>query len=340
MNRAQKIDRRAFLKLSGCAGAAATLPLVSPAIGLAALPGRRGGLHAAQYTRPLMGTVVTVTVVDPSPGRARDALEAGFARMAELTPLFDRHGGDGPLAVLNREGRLDEVSPELASVLDLCGSVHQWSRGAFDITVAPVLDAFKKSFAAGGPPDSRELHQALAALGGLKRENGGLRLTREGAAVTLDGVAKGFIADQAVKAMARAGARHALVNAGGDIAVLGDRGGVPWRVGVTNPRRRHEASLVVEMTGGALATSGDYEVFFDREKLYHHIINPADGTSPRTDLSASVRAPSAVLADALSTACFVLNPRQAMRLLQARPGLEGLIYTRQGQRYQTPGFKA
>ncbi len=340
MKRAYTIDRRAFLKLSGCAGVTAALPLVSPAIGLASLPGRNRGLMVAQKTRMMMGTVVTITVVDPSATRAQEAMAAGFARMESLTPLFDRHQGRGPVALLNREGRLNHIPPDLQQVLALCRRVHRLSGGAFDITVAPVLDLYKQCYARGTMPPSRpDLHKALAAVGALRLEGDSLLLTRPGAGITLDGVAKGFIADQGIAAMARAGARHALVNAGGDLAVLGDQGGRPWRVGVADPHQPHRPVMVVSMKGGALATSGNYEVFFDRERLYHHIINPASGRSPRTDLSASVRAPSAMLADALSTACFVMEPRRALELLKAHPGLEGLIYTRWSQRYLTPGFQ-
>jgi len=340
MKRASTIDRRAFLKLSGCAGVAAATALVSPAIGLASLPGRNRGLMVAQQTRMMMGTVVTITVVDPSATRAQEALAAGFARMESLTPLFDRHQGDGPVTQLNRQGRLGDIPPDLRQVLELCQRVHRLSGGAFDITVAPVLDLYKQCYAQGTmPPPRRRIQEALAAVGGLRQEGDRLLLTRPGAGVTLDGVAKGFIADQGIKAMAQAGARHALVNAGGDLAALGDQGGRPWRVGVADPHQRHRPVMVVSLNGGALATSGNYEVFFDRERLYHHIINPTNGRSPRTDLSASVRAPSAMLADALSTACFVMEPRRATALLRAHPGLEGLIYTRQGQRYQTPGFR-
>ena len=340
MKRANPIDRRAFLKLSGCAGVAAALPLVSPAIGLASLPGRYRGLMVAQKTSMMMGTVVTITVVDPSSTRAQEALAAGFERMEKLAPLFDRHQGSGPVAQLNRQGRLSDIPPDLKQVLDLCQRVHRLSRGAFDITVAPVLDLYKRYFAQGAmPPPRSELQEALAAVGGLKQEGGSLLLTWPGARVTLDGVAKGFIADQGIQAIAQAGARHALVNAGGDLALLGDQGGRPWRVGVADPHQRHRPVMVISMTGGALATSGNYEVFFDRQRLYHHIIDPASGRSPRTDLSASVRAPYAALADALSTACFVMEPRRATALLRSQPGLEGLIYTRQNQRYLTPGFR-
>ncbi len=339
MNSAQGFDRRSFLKLLGCAGVASALPLVSPAIGLAAL-GR--GLHVAQEARMLMGTVVAVTVVDPSVDRAQEALVGSFERMQALAPLFDRHRPGGPVAALNAEGRLNGLAPELTRVLDLAQRVHADSEGAFDITVAPVVDLYRQSFSQHGrPPERAALARAFQAIGGLRADGKGLLLTAEGAGITLDGLAKGWIADQGIAAIQARGVTRALINAGGDVAALGQRDqATPWRVAISDPDQPLKPKAVVLMNGGAVATSGNYEVYFDRERLYHHIIDPAAGRSPRTDVSVSVRAPRAALADALSTACFVMRPDQAVSYLEARPGLEGLILTRQGQRYQTRVFVA
>lgn len=332
-------DRRSFIKLAGAAALAGGLPLVSPAIGLASLDRK---LKVAQDTRMLMGTLVAVTVVDPSADRAQSALSAAFDHIKGLTPLFDRYGVQGPVASLNRTGRLSEIPPQLAAVFDLAFSVNRLSGGAFDITVAPVVDAMKRAYTKGADLASDPgVHKAARAVGGLRRDGKGLVLTREGAGVTLDGVAKGFIVDQGLMAAAKAGVSRVLINAGGDVAVLGDRGqGRPWRVAVSDPAAPSQPKQVIEMTSGALATSGNYEVYFDRERLFHHIINPATGQSPRTDVSASVRAPSAAVADALSTACFVMEPSRAMRLVSGRPDTEAMILTRFGQRFQSKGFTA
>jgi thiamine biosynthesis lipoprotein len=330
MKQAKGWDRRAFLKLAGAAGVAAGLPLVSPALGLAKLDRKQ---LAAQASRMMMGTVVAVTVVDTSADRAQEALGRALAAMEELTPVFDRHAGSGPVRLLNAEGRLASPPPRLARVLELCRRVHQASGGAFDITVAPLLDAYKLSFAAGRRPGRQEVERALAAVGGLASQDGALVLTAEGAGVTLDGVAKGWVADAGLAAAKAAGARAALVNAGGDVAAFGR----PWRVAVADPRAPEQAKETVRLDQGALATSGSYEVYFDRDKLFHHLINPATGLSARGGLSASVRAPSAAVADAFSTACFVMRPHLAMRLVRAQ-GLEALLYTKSRQRYVSEGF--
>jgi thiamine biosynthesis lipoprotein len=216
------INRRAFLKLAGSAGLAASLPLVSPAIGLASLDRK---LKVAQASRMMMGTVVAVTVVDPSPAKAQEAMNLAFQRMQALTPVFDRHNGNGPLRALHSQGQVNGLPPDLNRVLGLCRQVNQLTGGAFDITVAPIIDAYKKSFAAGRKPTSKDIKAALAAVGGLRIEADGLVLTQEGAGITLDGVAKGFIADRGLEAVREAGAQSALINAGGDVAVMGDAGG-------------------------------------------------------------------------------------------------------------------
>jgi len=335
----KSLDRRSFLRFAGSTAlGAAALPLVSPAIGLASM-GK--GQNAAQETRMMMGTLVSVTVLDPSPVKAQEAMNAAFAAMAKLTPVFDRHRPGGPVAAFNAEGRLNDLEPRLKAVLELCQAMQQSTGGAFNPTVAPVIDTVKASFLQNHQPPSRQqMAKALSAVGGINYDGGSLRRTKEGASLTLDGVAKGFIVDEGLAAAAKAGAAHVLINAGGDVGVLGDRGGKPWRVAVADPDHPTQAKMTVNLTSGALATSGDYEVYFDQERLYHHIVNPATGRIPGSGHSVSVRAPKASLADALATACFVMPPAQATRFLAARPSLEGLILTRFGQRYQTKGFAA
>lgn len=337
MKSTPKMNRRGFLKLAGMAGAVTALPLVSPAIGLADI-GRK--LHVAQETRMMMGTLVSVTVVDASPNLAQDAMVKAFQRMSSLTPIFDRHSGGGLLNALNTSGNISGMPAELSKVLNLCQSVHTFSGGAFDITVAPIIDTYRHSFATSGhAPSKDELRAAMSTMGGVSINGNAMAITRQGAGVTLDGVAKGYLVDQGLAAAKSAGACHVLINAGGDIGVLGDRGnGQPWRVAISDPAKPSKAKAVAKLTSGAVATSGNYEVYFDQDKLYHHIIDPATGASPHMDTSVSVRAGSAALADALSTACFVMKPKDARKLLSANKGLEGMILTRHGQRFQTEGF--
>ena len=333
----KQMDRRSFLKLAGAAGVAAAMPLVSPSIGLASLT---GGLKVAQETRIMMGTMVAVTVVDQSAAKAQTALNRAYEAISAIAPTFDRYHSGGALYELNSTGSLSKLPPALSQVLELCAKVNQSSGGAFDISVAPIVDAYKNSFAANKSlPEAKQLEKAMSAIGGFSLANGTARLTKEGAAVTLDGVAKGYIVDIGMTALKRAGVSHALINAGGDVAAMGNRAdGKVWRVGVADPADKTQAKQVMHLSNAAVATSGNYEIYFDQEKLFHHIIDPHTGASPKTEASVSVKASSATVADALSTACFVMEPGQAMNYLNSHAGVEGLMLTRFGQKFMTTGF--
>ena len=100
--------------------------------------------------------------------------------------------------------------------------------------------------------------------------------------ITLDGIAKGLIVDWAAEELTRRGIDHFLINAGGDIRVAGGKGdGAPWRIAIRDPKSSDSYAAVIRLRDGAIATSGNYEVYFDREKLYHHIVSPWNGLSPR-----------------------------------------------------------
>lgn len=333
------MNRRDILQMALLGALGASIPLVSSSLGSVSM-GK--GRLMAQETRAMMGTVVTVSIVDDSLDKAQEALGKTFERMRFLVPIFDRHKGDGPVFTLNRDGLVRDIPRELSDVLSLSQWVNNITGGAFDITVAPVLNVFRDSFLnTGGPPPKEKLRKAISAMGGLIEEKGSLRIVKDGAAITLDGVAKGYIVDQGLVSLVASGIKHALINAGGDVAVLGhsgDREASPWQIAINNPYSEGGHKQVIEMTSGAVATSGSYEMYFDQEKIYHHIIDPSDGLPPSRIVSASVIAPNAILADALSTSCMVLKPRRSASLLKRLPGVENMVITRAGEILSTQGF--
>ena len=307
MNRRDAL--RTILRIGGAGAALAAGFGVARSLDHFALPGRQGRLTSA--TKLGMGTVVTVSAVDPSSSRAEDALAAAFAELDRLTPLLTRFDPAAPLAVLNSQGRLDAPPACLVAVLDEAHRAHQATSRAFDPTVLPLLAYVEAECAAGREPDLREI-SARRDLVGLDRVSWSARkvgFTRAGMALTLDGVAKGFIVDAMAAALRGAGVRHGLVDAGGDIAAFGGKAqGTPWTVAVRDPENPEAVRERIELTDGACTTSGDYEVSFDPQRRFHHILDPATGSSPRLAHSATVVANTAARADALSTALLVLGP--------------------------------
>jgi thiamine biosynthesis lipoprotein len=297
-----------------------------------------------EETRHAMTTLVTITVEDRSQSKAEEAIGRAFDEMDRVVALLTRFESASPLAVLNDTGRLAEPPPELCAVIEHALWLHRLSDGAFDPTVAPLVDLYQVHFAAhGGPPDAAERREVLELVGAqcVKVDERTLRLDHAGMALTLDGIGKGFIVDRMVETLASHGVQHALVNAGGDIRALGTHAnGRPWRVGVQHPRQADALVETLDLADMAVATSGDYVRFHDVERRHHHTIVPSTGLSPDTIASVSVKAPSALQADALATGVFVLGSEGGMRLLARVEGSAGLILTRAGARFTSVGWPA
>ena len=290
-----------------------------------------------------MSTFVTVSIEERSQARAEEAIGRAFEELDRVAALLTRFDGGSPLAALNDAGRLDHPPPELRAVVERALELHRLSAGAFDPTVAPLVDLYQLHFAAhGGPPDERERLEVLELVGArqVAVEAHALRLGRAGMALTLDGIGKGFVVDRMIETIASHGVRHALVNAGGDLRALGARAnGRAWRVGVQDPRRAEALLEVIELADAAVATSGDYVHYHDVERRYHHTVVPATGRSPETIASVSVRAASAMTADALATAAFAMGPQAGCRWLSTAAGAEALMLTRSGDRITTGGWR-
>ena len=158
-----------------------------------------------------------------------------------------------------------------------------------------------------------------------------VRLEIPGMGVTLDGIAKGFVVDRMAAVLEGRGLKDYLINAGGDIRCAGHReDGTTWRIGVQDPGKKADLPDIIGMSGGAVATSGSYEIHFDRDRTYHHIVSGETGLSPQASLSVSVVAPTALTADALATSLFVMEPDQGLALMDSFPECACFIVDRNG----------
>ena len=125
----------------------------------------------------------------------------------------------------------------------------------------------------------------------------------------------------------------------GEIHPLGEKaGGEPWRAGIQHPREPDAYAALVRLDGRALSTSGDYATAFSPDRRHHHILDPHTGASPGTFSSVSVLAPTAMEADALSTALFVLGPARGLALIEATPRADALFILKDGRTLTTRGF--
>jgi thiamine biosynthesis lipoprotein len=165
-----------------------------------------------------------------------------------------------------------------------------------------------------------------------------LRFLETGMAITLNGIAQGFGADQAMAALKRHGIRHALLDTG-ELATLGsNEAGDPWSLAVRDPRDENRFAHVLAADGRCLASSGDYATRFADDFSEHHIVDPHTGMSPTELAAVSVLAPSGLLADGLSTACMVLGAKKSLALAASLPDVDVLCITKAGAMYRSRGF--
>lgn len=296
-------------------------------------------------SRAAMGTVVAVSVLAPSQHKAEEAIGRSFDEMDRLIGIFSRYEPASAITYLNDEGRIDGAPPEFLHVLSRSHAIHQLSQGAFDISVAPVVDLFKERMTAlvPGEPSAAELREALDLVGAAHIHVTDTRVgfERPGMTITLDGIAKGYIVDAIAGVLRRHKLDNYLINAGGDIRTSGTtEGRRPWTVAVQNPTKDGSYPDTIHLTNGAVATSGSYEIYFDRDRLVHHIVSATTGRSPNECAGVSVVAPSTMAADALATTVFVMGPTEGVRFVDGLPNCECLIIDRDGRQVRSRGWRS
>jgi len=239
MDALQGLTRRQCLKLMGAAGLACSAP------GLFLRPAGAAGLHGQDQvsrTLPMMNTLVTITIHDSSRQRAVQAMESAFEAMGKLVPVFDRFDPGSHVSHLNATGVLRDVPPALARVLRTAQRVHVSSKRVFDVTILPLLELTEHSMqSTGHPPEHKAVKELLESIGQDNIHIGDnlIRFDRSETRITLDGIAKGYIVDQAANVLKRHSIDAAMINAGGDIRVLGSKQGRPWHIGIQDPSGRH-----------------------------------------------------------------------------------------------------
>ena len=294
------------------------------------LPGLTGcGVRAHQHQFTAMSTVVRVTVYHR---RAPDwaALEQ---TVHDWAARYDHRLAASPVAQLNRTGQA-QLDPALAATLAAAVRLAQLSGGAFDPTVLPLTRLW--DFDHGGTlPPAEARARARARVDYRRLRVVADRATVDDAELDLGAIAKGAVLDHLGDWLEAGGHDRFLLEAGGDVLVAGLKpDAVPWRIWIRHPRQT-DLPLAIATIGVAdgrvaLATSGDYERFFEQDGVrYHHILNPATGLPDSDAVAVTVIAGSALEADALATALFVLGSAGA-ELFTTVPGLEGVIVYRSG----------
>ncbi len=292
-------------------------------------------------TALIMGTLVEIKIYDQDQSTANHAINAAFEEMSRIEQLMSRHVESSEISLLSRATEPLAVSQETADLIIAGQHIAHLSHGAFDVTLGRLKELWAINSDHPYVPTEAERQQAITGIGPDALRVAGRIVTKSDPALQLDlgGIAKGYAVDRAVALLRKAGITSAAVNAGGDISLIGDHAGQPWRIGIQHPRKQGEVLVTLPLVNRAVVTSGDYERFFERDGIrYHHIFDPMTGAPARLCQSVTVVAADAATADALATAAFVLGPEQGLQLLESEKGVEGLIVALNGTLSKTSGL--
>jgi thiamine biosynthesis lipoprotein len=293
---------------------------------------------------PLMGGRAEVKFVDRGGRERAEALARRVeAEATRIEAKFSRFRTDSVLSRITAEAGhawvpIDaETAALVQAALDLAGLTG----GRFDPTVGVLAKVW--DFRKGRVPSEAELVALLPLVNAASvlLRPGGIFLQREGMELDLGGVGKEYAVDAVSALLEEAGVASSIVNFAGDVRTQGRRSdGRPWSIGVQDPRDRLRCRFAIRARARAgIATSGDYERYFEQDGVrYHHLLDATTGRPARGLVSATVIAATASAAGRLATAAFLLGPEQGLRLLEGLPGVEGALITEGDQILCTAGM--
>lgn len=278
---------------------------------------------------PMGGIPMRITAYDISNSRFREVFEEIKERVDVLEGALSLYIQDSDLTILNEKG-VSDVSEDTLAVIEQAMRLCKNTEGAFDPTVASVIELWTYAEKAGKAPTDEELSQALERVGCNKIETSHarsrVRLTQPGMRLDLGGIAKGYVAAEAARIMQKRGITRGIVDAGGDVVVFSGKGDKLFRVGIKHPMSTENVFAILSVANGAVVTSGCYERFVEIDgKRVCHIIDPRSGKPAKGLLSVSVLARDAAAADAYATALFVLGPEDGFALAKSLPEVEAVF---------------
>jgi thiamine biosynthesis lipoprotein len=300
MNETRVSLRRALAVL----GAAAGMPLLGMS---------HADVPVHSWHGSALGADARLLLAHPERATARRGVALCLDEIVRLERIFSLHRADSELSRLNRDGALEGSSHELRTLLAEAQRFGELSDGAFDVTVQPLWELYAAHFAANpddpaGPPAHRiEAAQGLVDYHAIAIDRARIRLLRPAMAVTMNGIAQGYITDRIADLLRDVGFTSVLVQLGETFAGDPPQDGRPWRIGIAAPDAPDRVIETIDAADMAIATSSGFATRFDAAGRHHHLFDPATGQSAHRCASVTVVAPRATAADAMATALAVIR---------------------------------
>ncbi|HEY0856686.1 MAG TPA: FAD:protein FMN transferase [Albitalea sp.] len=295
-------------------------------------------------SRPLMGTRVEIAALSADPVLLRSAVDAAFARMAELTAVMSHFEPLSRVSAINLAAGLQPVvvPPELMQVLRMAESISRRSEGAFDITIGTLgrwhFDPAQPQIPSPGYISSHLPDVDFNKLA-LDTRAGTAYLAKRGMRIDLGGIAKLYILQAGMDTLRTFGVEDVLINGGGDVLAASGPHQRPWRVGIRDPHRPQRLLASLDIRRGFVASSGDYERYFVRDgRRYHHVLDPRTGYPTQGPNGVTLVGESLDSVNGVGTAAMVLETRAGRELIR-RSGVQALIAGRDRSLWVTPSLQ-
>lgn len=293
----------------------------------------------------IMGTRIVVELWSEDRANGNEAVQAVLAEMRRIDAAMSTYKPASEVSLVNARAASQpmKISQELFDLLTTSVEYSKVTNGAFDITYASV--GYLYDYRERVRPEEKDIQNALPGINYrhliLDPEARTVKFAREGVRIDLGGIGKGHAVDRGIAVLQERGIEHALVTAGGDSRILGDRFGNPWVVGIRHPDRKDEVIARIPLEDAAISTSGDYERYFDENGVrYHHIIDPKTGHSASKVRSATIIGSTATRTDGLSKTAFVLGAEKAIELYNRLEDIDAILVTPNGRVLYTKGLEA
>lgn len=295
-------------------------------------------VKTVKRTQILLGTVVEIQIRNTDEQKANEAITKAFAEIKRIDDLFTTYNEDSPIWHLNTsDDSLFSVDEEIYGLIVLCDSLWRMSDGGFDVAIESLIKVWGFDSETPDVPGSDEIISALKQSGwqNIQLLSKNKIYRKEKVGLNFGAIAKGYAVDKAIKVLINSGITEAFVNAGGEIKTLGN----DWIAGVQHPRNMKEIVGRIKLNGISVATSGDYENYFEKNGVrYHHIIDPKTGYPAKGIQSVTVIHKDNGFADGLATAVFVMGKVKGLELIESLSDTEAMIFNDEGKIFYSSGF--